>query len=110
MKTVISLGRDAMGQSDDALGRKILANFLRKSTAIRGVTAVVLFNSGVKLAAEDSPVLVELRQLHEHGVDVMPCGTCVDHFGMREKVAVGRVSNMDEIVAELDRAEKVISL
>lgn len=110
MKTVLALGHDGMGLGDADLGRRILATFLRKSTSIGGLTGIVLFNSGVLLAAEGSPVLTELRQLHDNGVDVRPCGTCVDFYQVRDRIAVGDVSNMDEIVAELDKAEKVITL
>lgn len=110
MKTVLALGHDGMGHGDDELGRRVLANFLRKSTALRELTAVVLFNSGVRLAADDSCVLVELRQLHDGGVDILPCGTCVDHYGLRDRIGVGTISNMDDIIGELNRAEKVITL
>ena len=110
MKTVLVLGHDGMGHGDADLGRKILANFLRKSGAIRGLTAVVLFNAGVKLAADGSPVLAELSQLHDEGIDIKPCGTCVDFFQLRDRIKVGAVSNMDEIVAELNAAEKVVTL
>ena len=44
----------------------------------------------------------------ERGVDVVPCGTCLEHFGVTP--AVGSVSSMDDIVAALDRAAKVITL
>ncbi len=108
MRTVIVLNNDQMGHGDPELGRKILATFLRKSPAIRDVTAIVLFNSGIRLACEGSPVLAELTQLHEAGVDLRPCGTCLDFYKL--KLAVGHVSNMDEIVQELDRADKVITL
>lgn len=110
MKVVIALGHDGMGHGDAELGKKILATFLRKSGAIREVTCIVLFNSGVKLAAKDSPVLAELHQLHDSGADIKPCGTCVDFYSLRESIAVGTVSNMDEIIAELNAAEKVIAL
>jgi hypothetical protein len=110
MKTVLVLGHDGMGHGDPELGRRILATLLRKSGVIRGLTAVVLFNGGVRLAADGSPVLGELHQLHEAGVDIKPCGTCVDFFHIRDKIQVGVVSNMDEIVAELNAAEKVITL
>ncbi|MBI5864641.1 MAG: DsrE family protein [Planctomycetes bacterium] len=110
MRTVIALGHDGMGHGDAELGRKILGTFLKKSTAIREITGVVFFNSGVKLVAEGSPVLVELRQLHDAGVDIRPCATCIDAFGLRDKIAVGEISNMDEIVAELNGAERVITL
>jgi intracellular sulfur oxidation DsrE/DsrF family protein len=110
MKTVLVLGHDGMGHGDPQLGQRILATFLRKSGAIRGLTAVVFFNAGVKLVAEGSPVIAELHQLHDSGIDIRPCGTCVDFFQVRDKIKVGVVSDMDEIVAELNAAEKVITL
>jgi selenium metabolism protein YedF len=110
MKTILVLGHDGMGHGDADLGRRILGTFLRKSPAIRKLQAVVLFNDGVKLAVEGSPVLAELRQLHDQGVDIYPCGTCLEHFGLTSKLAVGAVSNMDAIIDEMNRAEKVITL
>jgi intracellular sulfur oxidation DsrE/DsrF family protein len=110
MKTVLVLGHDGMGHGEQELGLRILGTFLRKSPAFKKLGAVVLFNSGVKLVTAGSPVLAELRQLHENGVDICPCGTCLDYYGLREQVAVGEASNMDAIIAELDKAEKVITL
>ena len=75
---------------------------------LRGFDAIVLFNAGVKLVAADSPVLTELKLLEERGVDLIPCGTCLQHFGVTP--AVGKVGDMDAIVRELDRAAKVITL
>lgn len=108
MDTVVVLGHDQMGHGDRALGQKILATFLKKSIALREFTAIVCFNSGVRLVAADSPVLAELRLLEERGVDIVPCGTCLGHFGIAP--AVGKVADMDTILRELDRAAKVIPL
>lgn len=110
MKTVLALNHDALGHGDHALGQKVLGTFLRKAIAFKNLHAILMYNGGVKLAAEGSPVMTELRQLHENGVDIMPCGTCVDHYGLREKIAVGRISNMDELIGEMDKAAKVITL
>lgn len=110
MRTVIALGHAGMGHGDPELGRRILANFLRKSLAIGDLTAILLFNSGVTLAAKDSPVIVELRQLQDNGVDVLACATCVDAYAVRESLVAGDVSSMDQIIAEMAKAEKVITL
>ncbi len=110
MRTVIVLNHDQMGQGDLELGQKILATFLRKSISIKNVAAVLLYNSAVRLIVSGSPVLGELAQLHENGVDLLACGTCLDHYGLRESVAVGTVAGMEDVVRELDRAEKVITL
>ena len=107
-KTVVIVNQDQMGHGDRELGHKILGTFLRKCIALHGLEAIVFYNGGVRLVAGDSPVLAELTSLEEDGVDLLPCGTCIDALGV--EVAVGKVSNMDEIVAELARAEKVVTL
>lgn len=108
MKTVLVLGEDQMGRGDRGLGQKILATMLRKAAAaFRGLEAVVMINAGVKLACDGSPVLVELSQLHDAGVELMPCGTCLAHYGLEPRI--GRVADMDAILREIDRAEKVVT-
>ena len=108
MDTIVVCNQDQMGHGDRALGQKILATFLKKSIALPGFHAIVMFNTGVKLVALDSPVLAEMRALEERGVDLVPCGTCLNHLGITP--AVGKVSDMDTILRELGRAAKVITL
>ncbi len=110
MKTVLVLGHDGMGHGDGELGARILRTFLQKCRTIRDLRAIVLFNDGVKLAVKGSPVLGELQHLFEGGVDVCPCGTCLEHYGLRDQLDVGDVSNMDEIVAQMNAADKLITL
>ncbi len=110
MKTVIIISRDQMGDSDRELGRKILGTCLRKLTALGEVDAVVLYNSGVKLAVTGTELAGEITLLFEKGVDILPCGTCVEHFGLNGQLVVDRISNMDEILATLRKADKVITL
>ncbi|MCH2105572.1 MAG: DsrE family protein [Planctomycetes bacterium] len=108
MNTVIVLNHDQMGLGDSELGRKILGTFLGKVPSIQEVSTIALYNSGVKLLAKGSPVLAELTMLEENGVDLLPCGTCVNHYGV--ELATGEISTMDQIVQELNKAEKVITL
>ncbi len=110
MKTVLVLGHDGMGHGDAELGARILRTFLQKCRTIRGLHAVVLFNSGVKLVAEGSPVLGEMQHLFEAGVDICPCGTCLDRFGLRERLAVSEPGNMDAIIEQMNAADKLIAL
>lgn len=110
MHTVVILNNDQMGTGDRCLGQKILGTFLRKAVSIESLHALVLYNAGVKLVVAGSPVLPELTQLHERGIEILPCGTCLDAYGLSGQVAVSRPSNMDEIVAALSKAAKVITL
>ncbi len=110
MKTVLVLNNDQMGHGDADLGQKILGTCLRKLTHFAGLEAVVLYNAGIKLAAKNSPHAAELHQLQESGVDVLVCGTCVNHYGLQDQMNLDGVSNMDDILATLQSADKVITL
>lgn len=108
MKTVIVINQEQMGTGDRTLGQKILGTFLRKTGALEGLSAIVFYNGGVKLMTSGSPVLAELKLLHDSGVDLLPCGTCLDHFALLPEIVPA--SNMDAIVGEIAGADKVITL
>ena len=38
----------------------------------------------------------------------MTCGTCLNYYGLTERLAVGQVANMYTIVEKLSAADKVI--
>ena len=108
MKTVLVLNNDQMGHGDLELGHKSLGILLRKSGAIDGLESIVFYNAGVKLLVEGSPHLAELSLVEENGVDLLACVTCLRHFDIEP--VVGTVSDMDSIIAEMSRADKVITL
>ena len=110
MGTVIVINNDQMGGGDRELGRKLLGTFLRKLVSFENLEAIILYNAGVRLAVEDSFATVELGLLHEAGVEILPCGTCVKQFGLEDRLFIDRISNMDEILATIQKADKVITL
>jgi hypothetical protein len=67
-------------------------------------------NSGVKLVTQGSEVIDDLRALEKESVEILACGTCLGHFGLKDAVEVGRISNMYEITMALMKATKVISI
>lgn len=108
MKTVVLLNQDQMGHGDVDLSRRILKTFLQKAITLKGLDAILMVNSGVKLSGPDSEVLGELTMLEENGVDIVPCGTCLQHYGIEP--AVGAVGSMDEVISAMSKADKVITL
>lgn len=108
MKTVILLNQDQMGHGDVDLARRILKTFLQKAIAFEDLDAILMVNSGVKLSGADSTVLGELAMLEENGVDLVPCGTCLNHYGVEPKV--GSIGSMDEVISRMDKAGKVITI
>ena len=110
MKTVLAINSAGMGHGDSELGGRILQTLLNKASALRGLETIVFYNTGVKLLVEGSSYLPSLAALDRSGVDLIACGTCVDHFGLREAVKVGEVGSMDAILAALNEADKVITI
>jgi selenium metabolism protein YedF len=112
IETVFFLGSNIIGRGEDRqLGSLLMQKFLHTLGGHRlKPKAIAFMNDGVKLVTDDSPVLAELKQLEKQGVDILACGTCLERFGLTDRVAVGKVSNMYEITDTMLRAEKVISM
>jgi len=71
---------------------------------------LLFINSGVMLTTEGSEVLEALKLLEKEGVKIFSCGTCLDYYGVKEKLRVGKVTNMYEIVDALLTAGKVVNI
>jgi sulfur relay (sulfurtransferase) complex TusBCD TusD component (DsrE family) len=46
--------------------------------------------------------------MEAQGVEILTCGTCLDYYGLKDKLQVGSVTNMYVIVEKLEAAGKVI--
>lgn len=69
---------------------------------------MLFYNGGATLTTEDSDSLEDLKNLEAQGVEIMTCGTCLDYYGLKDKLAVGTVTNMYSIVEIMEQASKVI--
>ena len=108
---VIAVSGNTMGRGDDELGQVLLRSYLHTLTEVTPrPDTLIFFNSGVRLAVEGSPLLDDLRLLAGQGTQILLCGTCVGHFDLKERVAVGEISNMYAISETMLRAGKVVNL
>lgn len=106
---VIAVSSDIMGNGDDELGRTLLKSFLYVVSEQETLPkAIVFYNSGVNATIEGSDCVEDLKIMEEQGVELLICGTCLSFFDVKEKVAVGKVSNMYSIVETLESSSKVI--
>ena len=111
MHVVVVLSGDIMGRGDRELGEILVKAFLNTLAENEPPPwRVVLFNSGVKLALEGTDTARALRNLERLGVEVLVCGTCLDFFGMKERLAAGAVSNMYDIIATMLSASSTVSV
>ena len=110
MKTIV-IHSETLGRGNDELGKKLMAPFLRKLLiAEKKPARIIFYNAGVKLLAHGSPVLFELEELAASGVELIGCGTCIGFFKLDDKIAVGRRSNMQEIVGYLTESDSVMTV
>jgi selenium metabolism protein YedF len=109
--TVIFIGSDEMGSGDPKLGQILMKNFIFTLTEADVTPDAIYFvNSGVKLTIGGSDVLEPLEELVKRGVDVASCGLCLEFFDAKDALAVGRISNMLELVNALEKAGNLIRL
>ena len=102
---------NVIGQGAPDLGETLMKSLFTVLANNEPAPAAVIFlNTGVYLSTEGSPVLDSLHRLAAAGTDVLSCGTCLDYYRLRDKLAVGRVSNMYEINAYLAGPHRVITV
>lgn len=108
-RTLVMIISPFFGSGDDVLGAKLMKNFISTLPEMgRSLWRIVMLNGGVQLAAEGSHILEELIRLESSGVSILVCGTCLEHFNLMEKKAVGETTNMLDVVTSMQLADKVI--
>ena len=108
----VFIGKDHVGEGDPQLGRNLMKMAVYTLSESDDAPASLLFmNSGVKLVAGEEPQVVEsCRKLIERGCEVLVCGTCLNFYGLTERLEVGDISNMYDILGKMQKASKVITL
>ena len=108
---VIAISSDSMGRGDEELGIVLMRSYLHTLTEVEPrPETLVFFNSAVRLGVDDSPALDDLRTIAARGTRLLLCGTCVAAFDLKERVAVGEISNMFAISETMLRAASVINV
>ncbi|MFH1115475.1 MAG: sulfurtransferase-like selenium metabolism protein YedF [Pseudomonadota bacterium] len=109
-RNVVYIGKDGMGTGSDELGAKLMRGFLRTWIDVNPKPWRMIFiNSGVRLTTVDEESTEAILLLEEHGVEILSCGTCLQHFGLEDQLKVGKATNMFEVIESLNSATKVIS-
>lgn len=107
--TVVVVSADTMGVGDDVLGRQLLKAFLYALSQQETLPKTILFyNGGAKMTVEGSSALEDLKAMEAQGVEIFTCGTCLNHYGLAEKLAVGSVTNMYAIAEKMTGAYRIV--
>ena len=108
--TVVVVSSDRMGSGNDELGKVLIKGFIFAVTQLDTLPKTMLFyNGGATLTTEDSDSLEDLKSLEAQGVEIMTCGTCLDYYGLKDKLAAfGTVTNMYSIVETMAKAGRIV--
>lgn len=110
-KIMVMCATDRIGFGDDALGLKLMVNFLRTLKEMDDdLWQLVFVNNGVKLTIDGSEVLDDLKAYESAGLKILVCGTCLDHFNLLDRKQVGETTNMLDIVTAMQLADKMINI
>ncbi len=111
ISTVILVTSNGMGVAEEPLKHELLRIYLKMLMENEFVPgAICFYGDGVKVVIEGSPVLELLREMEAKGVRLIICITCLKYFGLENKVAVGIVGGMHDIMLAQWMADKVITL
>lgn len=109
--TLIQVTQNTMGSGDEALGLKLIKNYLGLVNEEENLPRFITFyNAGVKLVSKNSPALEQLQALEDKGVKLVACKTCLMHFDLMENMGVGIQGTMMDIIELQKAADKVITL
>ncbi len=109
--TVILITRNGMGDADQVLQYKLMDTYLKLLDGHNILPgAICFYTEGVHLVVEGSPVLDTLQSLESKGVRLILCSTCLNYYDLIDKVKVGVVGGMGDILEAQCKAAKVISL
>ena len=108
---VLLVSSDKLGVGDDKLGAALMKSYLYALTESDKKPKVMLFlNGGVKLTAEGSDVIESIKVLEGLGTEILSCGTCLDFYGLKDKLLIGAVTNMYTIIEKMHNATNTIKL
>ena len=106
---LVVLSANTMGSGDPKLGTSLMKAFVFALTKQDQLPDTILcYNTGASLTCEGADTLEDLKLLESEGVTILTCGTCLDFYGLKEKLAVGTVTNMYDIVERMENAARII--
>ena len=107
--TLVVISSNTMGEGNPELGKTLLKGFIYALTQQDELPDQMLFyNGGAYLTCEGSPSLEDLKSLEEQGVEIRTCGTCLNFYGLTDKLQAGEVTNMYDIAERMSKADRTI--
>ncbi|MBC8079308.1 MAG: DsrE family protein [Gorillibacterium sp.] len=110
MNKVVLLSTDSWGKGDAELGKTILETYfaiLKQETELPA--AIFCMHRGVLALTDESLISLHLKELQDKGVPIFACKTCVDYYGIAERLEAGEISTMKRFI-ELSAQYEVLTI
>jgi selenium metabolism protein YedF len=108
---VVVFTKNRIGEGSEELGEALIGAMLNSLLELdKQPKKLIFMNSGINIVIEGSIVLHSLRDIEAKGVEIIVCGTCLDYFGKMDELAIGRISNMYEIMESMTGVGNVINI
>ena len=106
---IVVIKSEFMGDGDNELGKVLIKGFIYALSQQDELPQTMLFyNGGAKITSEGSESIEDLKALEEKGVKIFTCGTCLNYYGLTEKLCVGEATNMYEITKKMTEASLIV--
>ncbi len=104
----VVIGSDEMGTGNNEFGKQLLEGFIYSLTEQDVLPKILIcYNSAVNLTTVNQKTVDDLKTLEENGCEVLSCGLCLDFYGLKEKLKVGKITNMYRIT-EIMRTDFIV--
>lgn len=108
---VIMIGSNQMGNGSEELGKLLMKGYIYSLTQLEQLPDTVIFlNSGAYLTCGEANTVSDLQALEKNGVEVFTCGTCANHYGLKDSLAVGTITDMYHISTKMATAARIITI
>ena len=110
-KFVVVISKNTMGDGAEELGKILIKGFIYSLTELPAPPECVIFlNNGAYLTSDGSNTIDDLKKLENKGTKILTCGTCVNFYGLQDKLAIGTITNMYGITEIMVSTGAVINI
>ena len=107
----VAISRNTMGEGAEELGKILIKGYIYSLAELPTPPKfVIFFNSGAYLTSEGANTIDDLKKLEQKGAEILTCGTCVNYYGLQDKLAVGTITDMYGIAERMASVGNVINI
>ncbi|MDF1548367.1 MAG: DsrE family protein [Bacteroidales bacterium] len=109
--SVVMITSNGMSNAEPELSQLLLSNYLKLLIDESLLpNAILFYGEGVKTVVENSLFIASLQKLEQNGVKLIVCKTCLNFYDLLDKIKVGNIGSMADIVHYQWNVDKVITL